>query len=159
MAEITTRNRKVAKPDMTPLVDLGFLLITFFIYTTTFTSSKTMPFYQSIPDEGVQDVRVSNSMTLLLGNDNRLFWHQKSSEEIDRQFVNKISYSKKDLRNLVISKRTNALEPEHFTVIIKPSIGSNYKNMVDVLDEMVISNQQSYAVVDITPNEEKLLEI
>ena len=42
-------------------------------------------------------------------------------------------------------------------VIIKPSKKSNYKNLVDILDEMSITKVPTYAVVDITPEEEALL--
>lgn len=42
-------------------------------------------------------------------------------------------------------------------VLIKPSEKSNYKNLVDILDEMKISNVQIYAIVDITAPEIALL--
>lgn len=77
MAELTTNTRQ-PRVDMTPMVDLGFLLITFFVFTTTFTSNRMMPLY--LPDKTDEigpPVKYKNTLTLILGKDNRIFYHQK----------------------------------------------------------------------------------
>ena len=46
---------------------------------------------------------------------------------------------------------------EKTVVLIKPDEESNYKNFVDILDEMNITNIASYAVVDISPKEKEMI--
>ena len=77
-----------------------------------------------------------------------------------------IAYGKDGLRKELISRKKSVLEysaakgkPQNgIIVIIKPSKKSNYKNLVDILDEMAISGVETYAIVnDITDEEKKLL--
>lgn len=83
MAQLSNHEkRNVSKPDMTPLVDLGFLLITFFIYTTTFTKPVQMPFAQPQSDDGTSIIKESNSLTLILGANKQLFYHNKNLIEL-----------------------------------------------------------------------------
>jgi biopolymer transport protein ExbD len=152
MAEITTNTRQ-PRVDMTPMVDLGFLLITFFVFTTTFTSNRMMPLY--IPDKTNEPglpIMYSNTLTLILGKDNRVFWHQKGSKDLNESVLNETSYGT-TLSRLIIEKRNSAIEKANFTVIIRPTDESNYKNAVDVLDEMKITNQPLYVLTDISPKE------
>lgn len=156
MAQLSNNEkRNVSKPDMTPLVDLGFLLITFFIYTTTFTKPVQMPFAQPKSDEGTSIIKESNSLTLILGANNQLFYHNKNLIELTE--ISLVGNSKTDLQDLLINSKRNAKSAEKFTVIIKPSEFSTYNNFVDILDEIVIVNQQIYAVVDISAKEKVLL--
>ncbi|MFN3847842.1 MAG: ExbD/TolR family protein [Spirosomataceae bacterium] len=156
MAEITTGNRRVAKPDMTPMVDLGFLLISFFMFTTTFSLpyviGLTMP-----KKGGTSDISEENTLTLILAKDNRIFWHQSALNKLNVELLRETSFSPSEIRKLLIESRLNAKKPENFTVIIKPTDESNYKNTVDALDEMLITKTEHYALVDITPKELELL--
>lgn len=152
MAELTT-NTCQPRVDMTPMVDLGFLLITFFVFTTTFTSNRMMPLY--MPDETDKigpPVKYKNTLTLILGKDNRIFYHQKSAKDLNTNLLTETSYGTA-LSKLILEKRNNAIEKANFTVIIRPTDESNYKNTVDVLDEMKITNQPIYVLTDISPKE------
>ena len=152
MVELTTNTRQPGV-DMTPLVDLGFLLITFFVFTTTFTSNRMMVL--NMPDKTNKPgpiMKYTNTLTLILGKDNRIFWHQKGSKDLNNNVFNETSYGM-TLSKLIVEKRNNAIEKANFTVIIKPSDESNYKNTVDVLDEMVITNQVRYLLTDISTKE------
>lgn len=149
-------NTRSARVDMTPMVDLGFLLITFFMFTATFNQ----PFVKSLilpkrDSKSNANIRESNTLTLILGNDNKIFWHQKNMDAIQISNFDSVSYGK-ELRQLVVAKRKSALNPEFFTVIIHPTDEANYKNVVDVLDEMTIANQDLYALADIFPKEKEL---
>ncbi len=156
MAELTTNTRQ-PRVDMTPMVDLGFLLITFFVFTTTFTSNFIMKL--NMPDNKgpKSDIKNGNTLTLILGKDNRIFWHQKDTKSLNANFLNETSYGK-TLRQLIITKRNEAIDKRNFTVIIRPNDDSNYKNTVDVLDEMTITGQIPYAITDISPKEVALYE-
>lgn len=160
MAEIATTTR-VARVDMTPMVDLGFLLITFFMFTTTFSVPNMMKL--NMPDIIDRDKTIipvigeSNSLNLILGKDNRIFWHQKNYDELNTDYLNEVSYGKA-LRELILQKRIHASKSENFTVIIRATDDANYKNAVDALDEMAITNQERYVLADITPKEKLVYE-
>lgn len=57
------------------------------------------------------------------------------------------------LSKLILEKRYSVIEKDNFMVIIRPTDESVYKNTVDVLDEMEITNQLIYAIIDISPKE------
>jgi biopolymer transport protein ExbD len=153
MAEIATGSRRVARVDMTPMVDLGFLLITFFMFTTTFSLPYVMDLAMPKKGDETGPMKVSNTLTLILGKENRLFWYQEVSDKLTLNAINETTFSPKELRTLLISKRNSAENPVNFTVIIKPTDESSYKNMVDILDEMTITKMPHYALVDISPKE------
>src|SRR6218665_2667023 len=158
MAEITT-NARLARVDMTPMVDLGFLLITFFMFTTTFSVPNMMKL--NMPDNSKidtpPDISEKNSLTLVLGKDDRVFWHQKNFKELNTGYFNESGYGI-ELRQLILQKRKQALKPENFTVIIRATDDANYKNAVDALDEMAITNQERYVLADITSKEKQVYE-
>ena len=145
--------------DLTAMVDLAFLLITFFIMTTTLAKPKAMDLAMPDKDEKTKDqlpIAASRSLTLLLGSNDKLEWYLgepgKSAPEV-------ISYGKDGLRKLLVEKSKEVQEKTGKTifVVIKPSDKSKYKNVVSVLDEMNITNIQMYGIVDISAAEIELL--
>ncbi|TSD64600.1 biopolymer transporter ExbD [Inquilinus sp. KBS0705] len=154
------RSKKAStRVDLTAMVDLAFLLITFFMLTTTLSKPKAMDVTMPDKDEQTKDqkpVAASRSMTILLGANNKLEWFigepGKSQPTTD-------NYGKNGIRKTLIekSKEVQQTTGKFLVVLIKPSDKSNYKNLVDVLDEMKIVNIQSYAIVDILPAELELL--
>lgn len=157
MAEVT--NKKSGKPDMTPMVDLGFLLITFFIYTTTFSTPNTMDL--NMPsDKGTEGapIKKSNSITVILGKNNKLYWHQQEVAVVKESDLVETDFSPKGIRQAIINQKKLAIDPELWTVIIKPSDDSNWKNAVDILDETAITGSSRKAVVELTEKETELYE-
>lgn len=150
------------KPDMTPMVDLGFLLITFFMYTTTFGKPNmmklNMPDKPDPNDPPPPEVKVTNTITVLMGKDDRVFWYQKPLPELTVADLNETDYSQEGIRKAVLVKKANALDVTKFTVIIKPSDDANWKNTVDILDEMSITKSDRYAIVDLAPKEKEILD-
>jgi len=63
----------------------------------------------------------------------------------------------KDIRSVIINKKNNT--DSTFMVIIKPNDECTYKNVVDILDEMSINVVGRYALVDIYPDEDKLVRL
>ena len=96
--------------DMTPMVDLAFLLLTFFILTTTFTKDNVLKVQmpESAPPSPVND---ENVMNLVLAADNKLFWWM-GLEEIAVE----TNYSRSGIRKLLLDKRKNN---PHIIVLIK----------------------------------------
>lgn len=151
--------KQSTKVDMTPLADLGFLLITFFMFTTTFSKPNVMglnmPPKQKDPIENTIEplVDTKNSISIIIGGDNRLFWHQEDKTKLTVSELHETSYSKEGIRNDILAARQRAPKPDNFTVIIKPTDESTYENLVNVLDEMEITESSRYGIVDIAPIE------
>jgi biopolymer transport protein ExbD len=149
------RSKKAStKIDMTPMVDLAFLLLTFFMLTTTFNKPQTMEI--NMPDKPKEndkppEVNEKKVLTLLLGDKDKIYWYIGITDPV----VEITDYGDEGVRKLLLEKNR---EIKEMVVLIKPSDESRYKNMVDILDEMNISNIQRYAMVDITPVDEELIE-
>lgn len=141
------------KIDMTPMVDLAFLLLTFFMLTTTFNKPQTMEITmpEKVKKDDVQtEVNEKKVLTLILGKDDKVFWYKGIT---DPQ-VEVTDFSQDGIRKVLLQQ--NAVT-DKMIVLIKPSEESRYKNMVDILDEMNITNMQRYAIVKMTPTDEEML--
>lgn len=155
------RSKKAStRIDLTAMVDLAFLLITFFILTTTLAKPKAMDVTMPDKEEKNTDqlpVPASRTMTILLGANNKLEWFVG---EPGKTPPTQDTYGKNGIRAALIEqgKKIQAESGKYMIVIIKPSDKANYKNMVDVLDEMKITAVQSYAIGDITKDEIGLLQ-
>jgi biopolymer transport protein ExbD len=142
--------------DLTPMVDLGFLLITFFIFTTTMSQPTAMKLFLPKDTEKKEEqnkVKESGALSLMLGKNNAIYYYEGT---LDPQGANFKSTNFKEVRNVIIDKkkRTN---PEDFVVVIKPTDEATYKNTVDILDEMTINNVKRYALVDLFDVEKQLI--
>ncbi len=150
--------RKDTRVDMTPMVDLGFLLITFFVFTTTMSTPKA--FNLKVPDDSAKDeekneAKASGAFTILLSKENHVYYYEGQLAPDGSNFK---SSNTKDIRTELLKKKENT-PAKDLVVIIKPNELSSYKNVVDMLDEMQIAEIKKYAIVDIDPGENKLIEI
>jgi len=144
--------------DLTPMVDLGFLLITFFIFTTTMSQPTAMKL--NLPDdtatpEEQNKAKESGAFTILLGKENHVFYYEGILAPDGSNFK---SSNFKDIRNELIKKKQNT-DTADLVVVIKPSDQSTYKNVIDILDEMSINRIKRYALVDISPVEDQLVKV
>ena len=150
--------------DMTPMVDLGFLLITFFMFTTTFSKPNVMdlglPAKPKVdaPKPPPTEVKLENSITLLIGKDNRIFWHQQEESSLTDANLNETNFDREGIRDIVQKAKARAIDKDIFTVIIKPTEDAVYKNFVDILDEMAITKSDRYGVTDLKSWEEAIYE-
>jgi biopolymer transport protein ExbD len=158
--------------DLTAMVDLAFLLITFFMLTTTLSKPQSMDL--TLPDKeektDTKDLKVdeNRTMTILLGGKGKLVRYVGIiTTPVEGGAPKDFAYGKDGIRQELISR--NKLVKEYSTakgkpkdgmiVIIKPSKTSTYRNLVDILDEMAIVGVDTYAIVnDFLPEEQKLLE-
>ena len=159
-----------SKVDLTAMVDLAFLLITFFMLTTSLSKPQSMDL--GLPDKEedktkdkpikVDQVR---TMTIIMGKDNKIKWFHGllESPEPGGSPTDAV-YGKNGIRKEILKRVTSIPQAtgdkdKGMIVIIKPSKKSTYRNLVDVLDEMAICNVPTYAIVnDITPEEQKLVD-
>lgn len=139
--------------DMTPMVDLAFLLLTFFMLTTTFNKPQTMEIIMPEKPKEEEDQPLVNEkkvLTLLLGKEDKIYWYIGITDPT----VEVTNFSKDGIRKVLL-ERNAAIKD--MMVLIKPSDESRYKNTVDILDEMNITNIKRYAIVDITTVDEGLI--
>ncbi len=145
------------KVDFTPMVDLGFLLITFFMLTTTLNKPQTMEINMPVKDdtEVPQKVKESQTLTLILGEKNRVYYYQG----LENPEVKYANFSATGIRKVLIEKdkEIRATGLDGIIVLIKATDKSRYKNLVDILDEMKITDTKRYAIVDIQPAELEML--
>lgn len=153
------RKKMSTRVDLTPMVDLGFLLVTFFMLTTTFSKPQTMEINLpvkpkgEIKEEEQNALKASKAFNILIGADNKLYWYVGlANAPIEGPTETNFSA---DGIGKVLQDKNNSIQD--MVVLIKPTNDANYKNVVDILDEMNISNIKRYALVDITPEDLKLI--
>ena len=156
-----------ASVDLTAMVDLAFLLITFFMLTTSLSKPQSMNLAmpdktEDQTDKPVLDVADDRTMTLLLGEKNQIVWYYGLPDD-PIEGPTKVGYGKNGIRKELLDKEKTVLakygDPKKgLIVLIKASKKSTYRNLVDVLDEMAIAKVPTYAIVDITPAENAMLE-
>lgn len=187
------RGKKMStRVDFTPMVDLGFLLITFFMLTTSMNKPKTMELNMPVknpPEEIENRVKASQAITLLLTKDDKVVYYFINAKTGEPETPEITNYSKGGIRATLL-RENKARNPfvdsiaiykqqlnignineatyrghanrikgyeKALIVVIKATDKSNYKNMIDILDEMLICNIGRYAIVDITPPELEML--
>jgi len=156
--------------DLTPMVDLGFLLITFFIFTTTM--SQPTAFKLFLPDDKVipedqNKAKESGVLTIMMGADNHIYYYEGQLKPDGSNFLSASYNGENSIREIILKKKADVISrsrdaenPEKdFVVVIKPSADCNYQNVVDILDEMAINVVKKYALVDISEGEAQLVSI
>ncbi|RYY62330.1 MAG: biopolymer transporter ExbD [Chitinophagaceae bacterium] len=169
--------------DMTPMVDLGFLLITFFIFTATLSTPSTMDLNMpkdTNKDEELNKTKQSGALTIMLGKNNNVYYYEG---ELSPDASNFKQTTFKGIRDEIIKKKKSVIASytgnaaceekaraagkkdikyecadEDFVVVIKPMPDATYKNTVDILDEMTINNVKRFAMVKIADSEKELVE-
>lgn len=150
-------SKKIIRVDMTPMVDLGFLLITFFMFTTNFTKPNVVDL--GLPaGEGGTEINYKNQLTFILGKNDRIFYYQKEANNLSEKDVKEVSFQGMELAKLIKYYKNSAVAPENFTIIIKPTDDANYKNFVDMLDEMALTKNERYGISDLKPLEKTIYE-
>lgn len=145
--------------DLTPMVDLGFLLLTFFVFTTTMSQSTAMNMNEPKDDPNAQmKVKNSGAMTILLGKGNQVYYYygQLMAETISEDFK---STNFAGIRKLILEKK-KATPIDDLMYIIKSDEKSTFKNAIDILDEMTICAVPPghYAEVDMVDVEKMLIQ-
>jgi biopolymer transport protein ExbD len=172
------RSKKMStRIDFTPMVDLGFLLITFFMLTTTLAKPNILALVmpeKDIKKEDVEPVKESKVLTLLLGANDKVYWY----EGITDAKLDSTDYAAEGLRSVILNKMDRVKEQfglqtykrknkegveeefndgSYINVIIKPMKDARYKNLVDALDEMAICKVRYYVILDVSKLEEQFV--
>ena len=153
--------KSVPHVDLTPMVDLAFLLITFFMLVTTFNKPNVMDLglpakpkeNQKPPDT---EIDLTNSISLIIGKDNRIFYHQLTPSELTPAALQETTFDRNGITKVIEQAKARAKDQTKFTIIIKPTDDAVYKNFVDILDEMAITKNEIYGITDVKSWEEAI---
>lgn len=131
--------KQSTRVDMTPMVDLAFLLLTFFILTATFNKPKSMELTFPAPPEKIEDQPpIKNGITFLLTKDDRIFYYEgefrpEANDKGPKTTLSELSFSQNSLhkylldKNKVMQDKIRALE-DKFKKNEMPD--STYKRLV-----------------------------
>ncbi|MGB2867832.1 MAG: biopolymer transporter ExbD [Bacteroidota bacterium] len=133
--------------DMTPLVDVAFLLLTFFMLTTTFSLPQVLEINLP-PSESRSEVTESTLLLVRILADGRIFWN--FGTEIPRPI------DWKDLRSFL--KEREASNPNMIT-LIKVDRKSKYSNSVRIIDELHLANITRFSLAPLLDQDKKILGI
>ncbi len=132
--------------DMTPLVDVAFLLLTFFMFTTSMSRPQTMEINLP-PDKGVKvEVAESNLLTLRVNEKGDIFWSTgiESPKRIER----------KELRAFLKDK---AIQNPKLIVLVKIDRAGKYNMMVDTIDELNMANVTRFSIAPLLDADKQLI--
>lgn len=149
--------------DMTPMVDLGFLLITFFVFTTTMSNPTVMKLFMPVDKGPLSPLGKSKVLTVLLGQNNKVYAYEgKFEDAIKGNTIITTTYNEGDgIGNLIRKKQKQLQQIDRkdgrngLVFLIKPTSKASYKNVIDALDETMINDVKKYMVLDASA-EEKL---
>ena len=160
------RSKKMStRVDFTPMVDLAFLLITFFMLTTTFAKPQAMEINmpeKPKPGDEIPEVKESTVITLLLAKNDKVVYYFGIPKEGTTTATEVAGFGASGIRKVLLKKKAevDAANPgkKNLTLaLIKPMDDCNYRNFVDVIDEMAITGITRYAVVDAQPVEKDMV--
>ena len=178
MAELNTESKGGGKKvrskkqntgvDLTAMVDLAFLLITFFMLTTTLSEPQSMEL--TMPDKSDRqetpelEAKESKTMTILIGKDRSLKYYMgRFDAPYNGEGPNDVAYGKDGIRQVMLQKiadlRARGMEDrEGLVVLIKATEDATYADMIDILDEMAIVGQTMYSIQDMSEGEKEIMQ-
>lgn len=152
-----TFTKRSTRVDLTPMVDLGFILVTFFVFTSALSEPKVMDLmYPNDKDNGNDEICSSCAITVLPAKNNQL-WYYEGKEETAA--YKETSYTA--LRQLLVNKRKKVVEQRgknELILIIRPLQTSQYHNLVDIMDECKITGVVRYYIDEPSEQEKRKFE-
>lgn len=136
------------KVDLTAMVDLAFLLITFFMLTTSLSKPIAMDIAKPDKDDKSverNELRASETMTILLGKNNKVAWYMGEAGKSKPNIEGFTEIRKSILDN---KKKVTETTGRQIVMVIKPTSGATYKNFVDIMDELAITKITTAPAID-----------
>ena len=132
------------------MVDLGFILISFFLFTTTLTGPRAM--HLNMPDKPTDDPsQAETASTITVYPDTRSVQYEEGkpgTNPMRELYLDKTP----SLREAILDKqRRLGSRRDSLTVIIRPKPGADYHELIGVLDEMTINGVKKYMIADQQP--------
>lgn len=159
--------KQSTRVDLTAMVDLAFLLITFFMLATTFNKPKTMEINMPEKTDKKTDeapLKVSKSYTILLGERDRVYTYVGTDDAKSGELkVDSTDFSRDGIRAAILNRQKEVAtqwgSKDELVVLIKAMPKSRYKNLVDILDEMAITQTKRYAIVDLDKTDKQIMQL
>ncbi|MGG9963344.1 ExbD/TolR family protein [Ferruginibacter sp. SUN106] len=154
-------NKKSTRVDLTPMVDLGFLLLTFFVFTTSMAKPRAMNLVT--PNDKIAgnptEICESCVLTVMLDKDDKIFYYEGMPG--NEAVVKETTFAPDGIRKVLLQKLKAVKDAKgtanDMVLIIKPGSESAFKNFVDMADEVTINNIKHYFLDEINADDEKLL--
>jgi Biopolymer transport protein ExbD/TolR len=152
------------KVDLTPMVDLGFLLITFFVFTTSMSKPKAMNLYLPAGDSATTPAGESTVLTIIPVTGDKVFYYHgdwETARQVGLYGTTNFSITA-GIGDIIRQKQTALDKSPTFTrndlmLIIKPTAEASYRNVVAALDEILINAVKHYAFLEPDPAEKAAL--
>ena len=150
---IRTFVKRSTRVDLTPMVDLGFLLVTFFVFTTSMVEPKAMDLMET-NNEGFKPTKALATLTFILGAANDVFYYQGKFKEQGREpHLNKTNLA--SVRNLILEMKQKT-DPDFLMFQIKSTDKSTLGNHIAILDEFTICAIPSGHFADVEMTDEEM---
>ena len=134
--------------DLTPMVDLGFLLITFFILSTTLSQPQSTDLVMPKDSKEKTPLKETAVLTLMPVRNNQIDYYEGRNEAAG--ITKHCSYN--ELRPVIQQKQRKVARilgnQNETVIIIDPDSTSSYKNFMDIMDEIQINDIRHYFVVN-----------
>jgi biopolymer transport protein ExbD len=142
------RGKKLStRIDLTPMVDLGFLLITFFVFTTSLNKPTALNFVLPKDTKDPPFTAAGKTISILLDGNNTIYYY--NGDSVNNMHVIK---SANGLRSILQQKKVWV--KQHYkdkggvVVLIKPTKEALYTDIINAFDEMLINDIRSYFLMD-----------
>ena len=165
-AGVRRQKKHNLRTDMTPMVDLGFLLITFFVFTAEISKPATLKLYVPKQEGPPTKLAMSNALTVLLGDHDKVYYYHgdwKDAFAANQVFTTNLSVT--DGLGKVVRDKQKWLDIHNLKekrnglmFLIKPAKGASYKMVIDALDEVLINKVSKYTILPLTPEETAWME-
>lgn len=148
--------KKSTRVDLTPMVDLGFLLITFFVFTTTLSKPTVLKLDVPFP-EGNTHIAASAVLTVMLEAGNRIAYYEGKPE--NNPPLLETDYTPGGIRKMIQLKKDAVQRAmgsaDQSVLIIKPTDAASFKNFVDMTDEISINGIKHYFIDEVNEADRK----
>ena len=144
--------------DMTPMVDLAFLLLTFFMLTTTFAKPRVMQLTMPVKSPDETPLQASKAMTIILGSGHQAYYYFGLNAPTDPSVpvptLHRTDFGPQGIRQALLARARRQPAP---VILIKTTPKARYQDLVNALDEMNITDQKQYAVTALSTADRQLL--
>lgn len=135
------KRRVGVRIDMTPMVDVAFLLLIFFMVTTVFMTPQALEI--NLPPDNKTPMQVAESKILqlrVLGED-RVYW--KRGPKTDPWVRTTVAGMKDVLKPLANN--------DAIVILLNIDRDATFDNMVSIIDQLDIANLGRFSILELTP--------
>lgn len=140
------KRRVKIRIDMTPMVDVAFLLLIFFMVTTVFRKPQAMEVNLPPKDTKVQ-VPESNVLTMFVRGDEKIYYRMGTGGIQSVEFKGLVDLFQDNYK----------LNPE-LIILVKVSRTASYNIMVDIMDDLDLAQMKRFSLVAMKDEDIKQVE-